>query len=153
MNNEQNKNKENINNQINEKQKAELFINLNNKDNFPDKNYNVILSDGQVNVSKEKENNINNLDNKIDNKTLKINNHKDEFIDNKNQIDEIKKNKNNILNFKQHDKKGKIKYELLLKELKKKDEIINNLKNEIEIINKKTEEEKTYIYNEINNLK
>ena len=41
------------------------------------------------------------------------------------------------MNFKQNDNKGKIKYELLLKELKKKDEIIGNLKNQIEIINKK----------------
>ena len=148
MNNEQNKNKDNINNQINEKQKD-----LNNKDNCPDKNNNMILNNGEVNFSKEKENNINNIDNKIDNKNLKLNNNKEDFINNKNQIKEYKKNKNNALNFKPNDNKGKIKYELLLKELKKKDEIIDNLKNEIEIINKKTEEEKTYINNEINNLK
>ena len=35
----------------------------------------------------------------------------------------------------------------------KKDKIIGKLKNEIEITNKKTAEEKTYVKNEINNLK
>ena len=60
------------------------------------------------------------------------------------EILKYKKNKNNVLNFKQNDNKGKIKHELLLKELKK---------NVIEIINKKTVNEKTFINNEVNNLK
>ena len=137
----QNNKKKNSNYFGNKEKKKIIESNNNIRDiiNFSNEKIekNQIEEENKAQIKNKKENLEQNEKNKsqVENKEQK-NNFKENL--------EQKKFKNN---------KFELKYDLMLDDLKKKDEIIKYLKNEIEIVNKKTKEEKLYFNEEINKLK
>ena len=132
----------------------------------------------EIKLNKDEEINMNKLEEiKVikeeellnDNKNDKINDNKEEekIKDNKEEelekfkkleVKEEKEEKEGIIIIKENNpeeknNKNEVNFDFIKNELDKRDEMIKNLQNEIQKINKKSEEDKSFYINEINKIK